>query len=112
MLSTMLRIVMLLFATGFFLYITRAINKNVFLLKNAIVWLIIAIGLIIFAIFPQIPRWVATYLGFETASNFLLFIAIIFLLVMEIKNTIIISKYENKLKTLIQELSILKSKKK
>lgn len=110
MISTMLWLVMLIFAIGFFVYIVRSINKNVFLLKNAIIWLLIAIGLIIFAIFPHVPEWISSHLGFETTSNFLLFVGVIVLLLMEIKNTTVISKQENKIKTLIQELSILKSK--
>ncbi|NST31760.1 DUF2304 domain-containing protein, partial [Enterococcus faecalis] len=47
--------------------------------------------------------------GFETTSNFLLSAAVIVLLIMEIKNSVLISKHENRIKTLLQELSIMKS---
>ncbi|EHB6421766.1 DUF2304 domain-containing protein, partial [Enterococcus faecalis] len=52
MLPTVLWLALFLFAIGFFLYIIRGINKNIFLLKNALIWLLISIVLIIFAIFP------------------------------------------------------------
>ena len=103
MLPTVLWLALFLFAIGFFLYIIRGINKNIFLLKNALIWLLISIVLIIFAIFPHVAEW------FETTSNFLLSAAVIVLLIMEIKNSVLISKHENRIKTLLQELSIMKS---
>ena len=101
MLPTVLWFVLSLFAIGFFLYIIRGINKNIFLLKNALIWLLISIVLIIFAIFPHLAEWLAMAVGFETTSNFLLSAAVIVLLM--------ISKHENRIKTLLQELSIMKS---
>lgn len=109
--SGLLRVEMLLFSLIFFIYIVRSINKNIFLLKNAIWWVAISVGLVVIAFFPTIPEWLATELGFETTSNFLLLVAIFVLLFMEIKNSIVLSKQQTQVKTLIQELSILKSKK-
>ena len=45
MLPTVLWLALFLFAIGFFLYIIRGINKNIFLLKNALIWLLISIVL-------------------------------------------------------------------
>lgn len=109
--SVILRVEMLIFSSIFFVYIIRSINKNVFLLKNAILWLFISVGLVIFAVFPKIPDWLATTFGFETTSNFLLIIAVFVLLFIEIKNSALLSKQQNQIKLLIQELSILKDKK-
>ena len=109
MLPTVLWLALFLFAIVFFLYIIRGINKNIFLLKNALIWLLISIVLIIFAIFPHVAEWLAMAFGFETTSNFLLSAAVIVLLIMEIKNSVLISKHENRIKTLLQELSIMKS---
>ncbi|MBO0423898.1 DUF2304 domain-containing protein [Enterococcus plantarum] len=109
--SPILRIEMLLFSLLFFVYIIRSINKNIFLLKNAIRWLFISAGLVIFALFPKLPEWFAKLLGFETTSNFLIIAAIFVLLFIEIKNSALLSKQQNQLKLLIQELSILKDKK-
>ncbi|MFK4567197.1 DUF2304 domain-containing protein [Enterococcus sp. UD-01] len=109
--SGILRIEMLLFSLIFLGYIVRSINKNVFLLKNAIRWLIIAVGLVIVAVFPNLPEWLGHKLGFETTSNFLLIAAIFVLLFIEIKNSALLSKQQNQIKLLIQEISILKNKK-
>ncbi|NSU40139.1 DUF2304 domain-containing protein, partial [Enterococcus faecalis] len=59
MLPTVLWLALFLFAIGFFLYIIRGFNKNIFLLKNALIWLLISIVLIIFVIFPHVVDWLA-----------------------------------------------------
>lgn len=109
--SPILRMEMLIFSLLFFVYIIRSINKNIFLLKNAIRWLFISAGLVILAIFPKLPEWLGNLLGFETTSNFLLIAAIFVLLFIEIKNSVLLSKQQNQIKLLIQELSIVKDKK-
>ncbi|MBO0470845.1 DUF2304 domain-containing protein [Enterococcus sp. DIV0242_7C1] len=109
--SGILRVEMVLFSLIFFIYIIRSINKNVFLLKNAIRWLIISVGLVVVAVFPELPEWFSRKLGFETTSNFLLIMAIFVLLFIEIKNSALLSKQQNQIKLLTQELSILKDKK-
>ena len=48
-------------------------------------------------------------LGFELTSNFLLSLAIFFLLVISFLQTMTLSKQKEKMKHLVQELSILKS---
>ena len=58
---------------------------KIFSPKNALIWLLISIVLIIFAIFPHVAEWLAMAFGFETTSNFLLSVAVIVLLIMEIK---------------------------
>ncbi|EOI04940.1 hypothetical protein UAY_00712 [Enterococcus moraviensis ATCC BAA-383] len=109
--SAVLRIELLLFSLLFFVYIIRSVNKNIFLLKNAIRWLFISASLVLCAIFPKLPEWLGKKLGFETTSNFLLIAAIFVLLFIEIKNSALLSKQQNQLKLLIQELSMLKDKK-
>ena len=72
MLPTVLWLALFLFAIGFFLYIIRGINKNIFLLKNALIWLLISIVLIIFAIFPHVAEWLA--MAFRVLNNIKLLI--------------------------------------
>lgn len=110
--NMMLSAVMIACSLLFLVYVIRSINRNIFLLKNAILWLFVALVLVIFAAAPGIPEFFSKLLGFETVANFLLFFAVIVLLVMELKNTITASKQQMKIKNLIQELSILKSEKK
>ena len=104
---TVLSIVMLV-ASIFFLYLViRNINKNNILFEQAFMWIVISFVMIIISIFDVIPGYFARLLGFELTSNFLLSLAIFFLLV--ILQTMTLSKQKEKMKHLVQELSILKS---
>ena len=110
MLPTVLWLALFLFNWLFHIHYSRELIK-IFFSKNALIWLLISIVLIIFAIFPHVAEWLVAF-GFETTSNFLLSAAVIVLLIMEIKNSVLISKHENRIKTLLQELSIMKSEEK
>ena len=98
---SVLSIVMLV-ASIFFLYLViRNINKNNILFEQAFMWIVIS--------FVVIPGYFARLLGFELTSNFLLSLAIFFLLVISFLQTMTLSKQKEKMKHLVQELSILKS---
>ncbi len=106
--SILLRIEMLIFSILFFFYVARLINRNVLQLRDAISWLFITFGLVIFALFPKFPEGLAHLFGFETTSNFLMLVAIFILLIMEIKHSVTMSKQQKQLKKLMQELAIMK----
>lgn len=102
--------IVMLFASVFFLYIVvRNINKNRILFDQAFMWIIISLVLIVIAVFDEIPVYFAQLLGFGLTSNFLLSLAIFFLLVVVFLHTITISKQKEQIKQLVQEVSILKS---
>ena len=106
---SVLSIVMLV-ASIFFLYLViRNINKNNILFEQAFMWIVISFFMIIISIFDVIPGYFAGLLGFELTSNFLLSLAIFFLLVIAFLQTMTLSKQKEQMKHLVQELSILKS---
>ena len=101
----------MLIASIFFLYLViRNINKNNILFEQAFMWIVISLVMIIISIFDAIPVYFAELLGFELTSNFLLSLAIFFLLVITFLQTLTVSKQKEQIKHLVQELSILKSK--
>ena len=100
----------MLIASIFFLYLViRNINKNNILFEQAFMWIVISLVMIIISIFDAIPVYFAEFLGFELTSNFLLSLAIFFLLVITFLQTLTVSKQKEQIKHLVQELSILKS---
>ena len=100
----------MLIASIFFLYLViRNINKNNILFEQAFMWIVISLVMIIISIFDAIPVYSAELLGFELTSNFLLSLAIFFLLVITFLQTLTVSKQKEQIKHLVQELSILKS---
>lgn len=106
----LLSIVMISVSVLFLYFIFRNINKNAILLEQAFIWIIIGITFIVFSLFDFIPDWLAKQFGFTLMSNFLLFLAIIVLLVIVFTQMIQISKQKEQLKHLVQELSIEKKK--
>lgn len=105
---TILLVVMCVIAILFIGFVVRNINKNIFLLEDALLWLSIGFVMLFFSLIPAIPNYLASFLGFEYTSNFLLFVAVIFVLLQLIKITAFISKQSRKTKILIQEISLLK----
>lgn len=106
---SVLSIVMLV-ASIFFLYLViRNINKNNILFEQAFMWIVISLVMIVISVFDSIPGYFAKLLGFELTSNFLLSLTIFFMLVIGFLQTMILSKQKERIKHLVQELSILKS---
>lgn len=102
--------VMIITALIFLYVVIRGINRNKILLENAFVWLLIGIGMLVFSIFPNIPAWLAVHLGFQVTSNFILFLAVICLLILSFVQSIQISKLKNQMVHLVQEVSIDRKK--
>lgn len=105
-------IVMFLTSILFLFFIFRSINKNKFLLENAGIWITVGLVLVVFSLFNSVPGWFSRLLGFQLTSNFLLFLAVIFLLIIVFMQSLQLSKQKNQINIIIQELSILKSKSK
>ena len=99
-------IVMIVTATVFLYMVIRGINRNKILLENAFVWLLIGIGMLIFSFFPKVPTWLAIHLGFQVTSNFILFLAVICLLILSFVQSIQLSKLKNQMVHLVQEVSL------
>lgn len=110
--SVTFRVEMFIVAIVFFIIVVKLVNRNIFLLGNAAIWILISFLLLIFSLFPKIPINLAHFFGFDTPSNFLMFGAIIVLLIFSFYSTVAVSKQRNQLIKLIQEISILKKENK
>ena len=74
-------------------------------------WMFILILMGIAVVFPNIFIHISTFFGFETTSNMLFLFGFFFLFYIIFILTISLSKQQSVIKALIQEISILKSKK-
>ncbi|MGX7025117.1 DUF2304 domain-containing protein [Vagococcus hydrophili] len=107
---SILTMVMIVFSICFLGFIIKLIRSATFTLEHSLMWLAIGIIMLLFSVFPKIPEYFADLLGFETMSNFLLVMAVFFSLAQLIIFTKHITKQTNDIKSLIQEVSILKEK--
>ena len=101
--SVALRILLLIGALAMLMFVVKSIRKSRIQMKDALVWMVIAVLIAIFGIFPGIPVWIAWAIGIESAANmvFLIFIAIL-LMCMSLR----ISMLEDKCTTLAGEIAI------
>ena len=90
-----------------FIFVIKKIRKHSLDIDDAIVWILWAILLLVFSVFPQIPTKISNLLGFMSPSNFIFCLFIFFLYTLLFFQNAEISRLKEKQKELIQKLSIL-----
>lgn len=104
--SLALRILLLVGAVAMLLFVVKSIRKSRIQMKDALIWILIALLIAIFGIFPEIPMWIAWLIGIESTANmvFLIFIAILLICIFSM--SLRISMLEDKCTTLAGEIAI------
>ena len=90
------------------LFIIKTVNKSHFFISLAIEWIIIGVVVLLSAIFPEVIFKISKFAGFEVPYNFILFASTLFLAYQIFSLIVIVSKQQQQIKTLIQEISIMK----
>ena len=107
---TKLQIEMTIAAIILLIIIVLFLKKNSMSVKNSVAWLLLPVVFIIIAIFPEPLTHFANWLGFETLSNFIFVVIIALLLIICFFLTVSVSRQQNQITRLNQEISILKHK--
>ncbi|MCL2112336.1 MAG: DUF2304 domain-containing protein [Streptococcaceae bacterium] len=105
-----LRILAILFAVLFFLYITRLVRKDRAEIRHMLKWIVLALVILVGSIFPDLGSRVAHVLGIATLTSLALFILVALLLIISLKYQMSLIAAEKQIKNLIQEVSLLKKK--
>lgn len=87
--------------------IIRLVSKKKLLLKYSLLWMLLALIMMICALFPEPIFVLSKALGVELASNFIFIVAIVCLLAICLSLSIVVSKQTAYTKTLIQEIAII-----
>lgn len=106
-----LQIKMIVLSVLFFLFITYFVKKKKLQIKHSLLWYLTSLVLIVIAVFPDILQWFSTLLGIIDITNAIFLIVIGFLLLIVFLNNVTISKHQETITLLVQEISILKSEK-
>ena len=101
----------ILFLLLLLFFIIYLLMKNQISVKYSFVWTLPCIILIFFILVPGFLKFFTELLGFQTSSNMILTLIIAFLLFVSISLTVIVSSQNEKIRLLIQEVSMLKEKK-
>lgn len=88
-------------------YVFSLVKHERLLLNYSLLWLALAVVLLVCAIFPGPLFGVATALGFLTASNFIFFLGFLFLLLICLTLTTVVSKQAIAIKNLTQKIALM-----
>ena len=110
MISTMLRIVLLMAIIIYFILILFYLKKKALELKYTLLWLLAGMIMLLMVMFPQVSIVLTKLLGFESNMNALYITCIGFVIMLLLMVTSIVSRQSNKIKTLVQEISILEKR--
>lgn len=103
------RIALIATSLAFASVIVRLVKRKQLTMKYSFLWIILLFVILLCAILPIIPYRISDILGFETPANFIFLVAIFFLLAIALSLSIIVSKQQRKITTLIQEVAILEN---
>ncbi len=107
---TKLILEILIFSILLLFIILYIVRKGRITIKYSLVWLFSILIILISAIIPNFMMSISNFLGFQTMSNMIFSLLIALLIFICISLTIIVSGQKEKIKLLIQEVSILKRK--
>lgn len=103
-----LRIIAIILAVLFFIYTIRLIRKNIAEVRHMLKWFILALVFLFGAVFSEFAAKIANAVGVKTLTSFALFILVGMLIMISLRYQISLISAEKQIKTLIQEISILR----
>ena len=112
--STQLKVALIVFAIICCIVIAKHntnIRKEKISVRYSLFWLFSTFVILLVGLFPDIILYFNNFLGFEVMSNFVIGLLISLLLLITFILTIIVTKQKNQIKILIQEISLLESRK-
>lgn len=110
MMTTTLRVILILASLGTFYMIMRKIRQSKMQIESAIFWIVLALVLVIYSVFPQVADFCSQILGIYATTNFLFLFAIFVLIVKVFHMSIHISQLETKVKELVQHMALEEKK--
>lgn len=91
--------------------IVSILKKGRINIKYSLVWFISILLVLILSLIPNCMALISNLLGFQTISNMIFAILIFLLIFISLSLTIIVSGQKEKIRLLIQEVSMLKQQK-
>ena len=76
--------------------------------KYAVIWFLVAAGVLTLALFPGILSGTAALLGVQVPANLLFFVGSLVLLVLTLQHSYELGRLEEKTRTLAEELALLR----
>ena len=106
--SIALRISLLVAIAAYLVLILVLLRKKSFNLKYSLLWLCMAAVMLVMVAFPGMVQFIAHKIGVTLPINAIFMAFIFIILLMLVSMTSIVSKQHREIKTLIQNVSLLK----
>lgn len=106
--NSRLQIILVLSSLGFLCYIVLMLRSKKIELKYTLAWLLAGICLLLAAVFPGLLRLFSNLLHIVEPVNTLYLFILFFILLILFTLTIALSRNANRVKTLTQEIGILR----
>ena len=104
------QILVVVLAVTALLWIIRKICRKGIEVKYSLLWILLGIGVIIFACFPQFTAWLAQLFGIGQPINMVFFAGFCFALVIIFSLSVSVSRLSNRVKRLTQEMALMEKK--
>ncbi|MDO4701648.1 DUF2304 domain-containing protein [Erysipelotrichaceae bacterium OH741_COT-311] len=106
--SLQVQILLIIGSVLFFLFLVRNIKKSKLSIEMAVIWVLWGIGIIVISIFPQLVYKLTRMIGIQAPINTIFLIMIFLLYTLTFFLYIKISVLEDKTKSAIQEIALLR----
>ena len=104
--SVMLRVFLVICAVVVLAFVVRKIKKAQLSATGSIYWLLLSLGLVVVAVFPQIAFFFSDLLGVQSPSNFVFLAIIALLLIRQFNLQSQVTQLQTKLTALVQEIAL------
>ena len=104
--TTLFRAEMFALALAFLIYIFRTVRKNRLQMRFSVIWIGLALAMMVMALCPGLIFALTALVGMEVPANLLYLGAIFLLLVLSFSHTVQLSAQSERLKSLVQQISL------
>lgn len=109
--SSSLRLGLIIVSLVLLIIVLMQLRKRKIPVKYSLAWIFSSLVILLIAIIPEFFMHIANMLGFVTMSNLVIAMFIFMLLMISLMLTVVVSSQRRKITLLMQEISMLKSKK-
>jgi hypothetical protein len=102
-------IVAVLFVVVVLVFVIEMLRRQKIREKYAVLWIVIGVGTLVLAAFPDLLFWAARLIGVQLPSNLLFAIALILLLGVTLHLSREVSSSEDEIRSLAEEVAILRA---
>ena len=104
--TTVLRAVLIVVSLLVFFVMMKKIRQAKVKIEDSMFWVLFALLLVVFSIFPGAADWLSDLVGTMSTANFIFMLMIFLLLIKNFAMSLRISQLETKVKELVQRIAL------